>query len=175
MSDVSVSQEQNARRLGLGGEMVEPGLDRPELAGPARRPLAVGQAFEPAPGTSLGGQRTNERGGPIRASIIDDDDIQGAWIVLGEQRANRPLDGLRLIAGRDDGGDRRRHRQRFVAAWKARLGAPKTLPTEQQEGPSQNGYKSEEAESGHARCLAGLIARGKRSGYSMEREDEQLE
>ena len=120
VNDVGIGEED----MGRSGpaERIQSLLDCPELAAPAdgrRHARDDRQPCRLAPG---GGGR--ERGRPVGATVVDQDDPDLPRIVLGQERPDGGTDRGRLVAGRDDDGDgrtacrpsRRQHRPRLPEA-----------------------------------------------------------
>ena len=171
MSDIGISQEKDGRRLCFGFQMIETGLDRPKLAGPAGWPIGIADQLEPARRAGLGDQPIDDRCGVVAALIIDDDHMEPAWIVLGEKGSDDRSDGFGFVACRDDDGDRRRIVTNGRRFRQTGLSPPKPLPADQQVCPGENGKECEESPDDHGGCLTGFIASGKPSGYRKMQEE----
>ena len=85
IGDVGVGEQQIARRARLG--MLDALPDGPQLAGPSRRQWPAGQYGEPIRGARVRRRfALRDLAGAVAALVVDQDDVEGAGIVLAQER-----------------------------------------------------------------------------------------
>ena len=133
--DVRVG-EQEVAGLGLGGAL-HPLAHRPELAGPAAWQGTAGQDLQPVGRPAGLGGGAGGVGGAVAAVVVHQNDLEGAWIVLGEQAADRAGDDVGFVAGRDHRGDVRPGGRGRDLLGVGLVGQPEEAAAEQQPGPDR--------------------------------------
>jgi hypothetical protein len=105
--DVGVGQQQKFSRQAERIDRLDTLRLRPYLARPAPRQRLGAQDAQAVFAVELARRGKCGGGGAVGAVVVHDDDVEGPWIVLRQQRAERACDDVGFIAGRDHGDQRR--------------------------------------------------------------------
>jgi hypothetical protein len=113
--DISIGQEQINRSIwrATGDGMFDTLILRPQFAGPASRERPARNNIQAVGRTER--RLARDARGTVAALVVDQDHIEGAPVILAQQRGDGLADSLGFIARRHHGGHGRplRHRGRY--------------------------------------------------------------